>query len=72
MRHDHFDSSSRPFAASAGGIAREDGLRHARPFARPSGVNWLQIALRMGEIDGALPSGMEAMGPFERPARRRP
>lgn len=60
--------TDRPFAPRRDRIGRDDGLRRARPFARPGSLNWLQHALRMGEIDEGFNTGM---GPFDFPGGRR-
>lgn len=60
----------RPFSPSAARAERDDGLRRARPFARPSGLNWLQVALRMGDGD-RVDGGLDALGPFDLPSRSR-
>lgn len=61
----------RPFDRTAERPGRDDGLRRARPFARPSGLNWLQIAMRMDANDDRLERGLDALGPFDLPARGR-
>ena len=67
--HTHADrSNARPFAPRRDRAERAEGLRRVRPFARPSGLNWLQHALRMGEIDEGFNSGM---GPFDLSGARR-
>lgn len=61
----------RPFERAAERFQRDDGLRRTRPFARPSGMNWLQIALRINESDAGLDRGLDALGPFDLPTRGR-
>jgi hypothetical protein len=64
-------STRRPFDRAPERFGREDGLRRTRPFARPGGMNWLQIAMRMGEDDAANERSLDALGPFDLPARGR-
>jgi hypothetical protein len=63
--------SRRPFNRAPERLGRDDGLRRTRPFARPSGLNWLQVALRMDENEAGLERGLDALGPFDLPARGR-
>lgn len=64
----HDRSTARPFAPRRDRAEQAEGLRRVRPFARPSGLNWLQHALRMGEIDDPIHNGP---GPFDFPGSRR-
>lgn len=62
-------ATRRPFDRPVDRFHPDDGLRRTRPFARPSGLNWLQVAMRMGEDDGAGDRGLDALGPFDLPSR---
>lgn len=61
-------TADRPFAPRRDRAEGAEGLRRVRPFARPSGLNWLQHALRMGDIDDPIHAGP---GPFDFPVSRR-
>lgn len=62
-------ATRRPFDRPLDRFPGDDGLRRARPFARPSGMNWLQLAMRMGDDDAVSDRGLDALGPFDRPLR---
>lgn len=40
-----------------------------RPFAGLKQLNWLQVALRLGECEAGSAQEFEALGPFARPSR---
>lgn len=64
-------STRRPFDRAPERFGREDGLRRIRPFARPGGMNWLQIAMRMDESGDIHDRSLDALGPFDLPSRGR-
>jgi hypothetical protein len=64
-------STRRPFDRPQERFSRDDGLRRARPFARPSGLNWLHVAMRAGEVEMDDERDTDAAGPFALPARGR-
>jgi hypothetical protein len=64
-------ATRRPFDRPQDRFGRDDGLRRTRPFARPSGLNWLQIAMRIGDEGSGADRALDALGPFDRPLRSR-
>jgi len=51
-------------------VPRSENPPRTSRFARPLDMNWLQVALRLGENDACLEDSLDALAPFNLPRRK--
>jgi len=51
-------------------VPRSENPPRTSRFARPLDMNWLQVALRLGENDACHEDSLDALAPFTLPRRK--